>query len=210
HYYIKCKNKSVTADAINKQVWSIIDTICKNIHVIEELGSRIKLSASEPNKCQVEQLEAKEGLLNKNLEKQKGLYEIYAEDKINLGIYKERAELLRNEEKKIKSDIKAIQLSILESKNSINMTRATQDFLLRLKSIPKKEQSDYALKMFMRIIFKGIYVQNQEIVKVELNQPWKMCYEEGLKCLKTEKIGEKSPQKAKRSYVFFCVPSAVR
>ncbi len=209
-YYIKCSNKSVTADAINKQVWGIIDTICQNIHILEELGDRIKLSASEPEQCDVKQLEEKERLSSRNLEKQKGLYEVFSEDKINLGIYKERAELLRNEEKKLRNDIKAIQLNILDKRNSINLTKETQNFLLRLKSTRQNEQSDYAIKTFMRIIFKNIYVYDQEIVETELNQPWKMCYEEGLKWLKKEKTEQKQEKKAKRSYVSFCVPSAVR
>ena len=209
-YYTKCSNKSVTADAINKQVWEIIDTISRNLHVLEELGDVIKLSATEPEQYYIEQLEAKEKLLNRNLEKQKGLYEVFSEDKINLDIYKERAELLRNEEKKMKVDIKAIQLNILEKRNAVNLTAITQDFLLRLKNTLPNEQSDYMIKSFMRIIFKGIYIHNQEIVKVDINQPWKMCYEEGLKWLKQEKTEQKPEKKARRSYVSFCVPSDVK
>ncbi|MBU3958853.1 MAG: recombinase family protein [Candidatus Omnitrophica bacterium] len=211
--HIKCNNKSVTADAIGKQVWDIIDMIAKNLHVLEELGDVIKLNAAEPERCFVEQLEGKEILLNKNLEKQKGLYEVFSQDSINLEIYKERAELLRNEEKRLKQDLKAIQLMILDKSNSINLTNATQEFLLRLRSAPKGEQMDYLIKTFMRIIFKAVYIQNQEIVKVEINQPWKMCYEEGIKWLKTqetEPIQANPKEKARRSYVCFCVPSDVR
>jgi hypothetical protein len=40
---------------------------------------------------------------------------------------------------------------------------------------------DYIIETFMRIIFRGTYIQNKEIVKVEINEPWKMCYQEGLK-----------------------------
>jgi len=206
-YYTKCSNKSVTADAINKQVWDIIDTIAKNLHILEELGDAIKLSATEPEQCYIEQLEEKEKLIHRNLEKQKGLYEVYREDKINIDIYKEKAELLSNEEKKLKADIKAIQLKILEKRNAVNLTYATQDFLLRLRNTPPSEPSDYMIKSFMRIIFKGIYIYNQEIVKVDINQPWKMCYEEGLKWLKQAKTEPKPEKKARRSYVSFCVPS---
>jgi len=209
-YYIKCNNKSVTADAINKQVWEIIDVICQNIHVLEELGDRIKLSASEPEQCYIEQLEAKEKHLSRNIELQKGLFEVYREDKMNLDIYKERAELLRNEEKKLKSDIKSIQLKILDKRKSGDLTRDTQNFLLRLKNEPTQQQTDFAIKTFMRIIFKSIHIYNQEIVKVDINKPWKLCYEEGLKWLKEQKTEEKSPKKARRSYVFYCAPSAVR
>lgn len=209
-YYTKCSNKSVTADAINRQVWDIIDTISRNLHILEELGDAIKLSATEPEQCYVEQLEQEEKLLNRNLEKQKGLYEVYSEDKINLNLYKERAELLRNEEKKLKADIKAIQLNILEKRNAVNLINITQDFLLRLRNTPPNEQSDYMIKSFMRIIFKGIYIYNQEIVKVDINQPWKMCYEEGLKWLKQVKTEPRPEKKAKRSYVSFCAPSAAK
>lgn len=213
HYYIKCNNKSVTADAISKQIWEIIDIISKNLHILEELGDAIKLSATEPEECYLKQLEEKEKLLNRNLEKQKGLYEVYSQDKINLELYKERAELLRNEEKKLNTDIKTIQLNILEKRNAVNLTFETQGFLLRLKNTPANEHSDYIIKSFMRIIFKGIYIYNQEIVKVEINQPWKMCYEEGLKWLKSMETQQKTqiselPQH--RESVSFCVPSAVR
>ncbi|MBU4311122.1 MAG: recombinase family protein [Candidatus Omnitrophica bacterium] len=238
--YIKCENKSVTADAINKQVWDIIDTISKNLHVIEELGDMIKLSATEPEQHYIEELETKEKALSKNLEKQKALYEVFSEDKINIDIYKDRAELLRNEEKKLRQDVKAIQLKILEKRNSINLVKATQDFLLRLRSNPNSEQMDYLIKTFMRIIFKAIYIQNQEIVKVDINQPWKMCYDEALKKgldsrfrgndnigkegVKCQTKREMTPKKAKKSTeetepkakvprresVYFCVPSAVR
>jgi len=231
--YVKCKNKSVTADAINKQVWDIVDTISRNLHVIEELGDMIKLSATEPEQCYIEQLEETEKTLAKNLEKQKALYEVFSEDKINIDIYKDKAELLRNEEKKLRQDIKAIQLKILEKRNEVNLVKATQDFLLKLRSNPNTQQMDYLIKTFMRIIFRGIYIQNQEIVKVDINQPWKMCYDEALKCrhaeegVKCQKKSETTPKRAKiktsrgtetkpkakvprRESVYFCVPSDAR
>ncbi len=210
--YIKCNNKSVTADAINKQVWDIVEVIRKNLHVLEELGDMIRLNASEPERVYMEQLEEKEALLKKNVEKQRAIYELFSEDKINMGLYKERAELLSNEEKKLKQDIKAIHLKILDKRNSVNLVKATQDFLLRLRNTPENDnhQLDYLIKTFMRIVFKSITIQNQEIVKFELNEPWKACYEEGMKWLKTsEKTKEQAiPEaKARRSYVCFCVPS---
>jgi hypothetical protein len=173
----------------------------------------IKLNASEPEQMYVEQLEEKEALLHKNLEKQKGLYEVFASDSINLEIYKERAEILRNEEKKLRQDIKAVQLKILEKRNAVNLTKAAQDFLLKLRSNPSNVQMDYLVKTFMRIIFKSIHIQNQEIVKFDLNQPWKICYEEGMKWLKTSEITQIQAvpeEKQKRSYVCFCTPSAAR
>jgi len=71
------------------------------------LGDQIKLSATAPEQCFIDDLEGKEKLINKNMEKQKGLYEVFAEDKINLDLYKEKADFLRNEEKRLRTDIKA-------------------------------------------------------------------------------------------------------
>jgi hypothetical protein len=193
-------------------VWDIVEVIRKNLHVLEELGDMIRLNASEPERIYMEQLEEKEALLRKNVEKQKAIYELFSEDKINMGLYKERAELLSNEEKKLKQDIKAIHLKILDKRNSVNLVKATQDFLLRLRSTPESDnhQLDYLIKTFMRIVFKSITIQNQEIVKFELNEPWKTCYEEGMKWLKTSEkttIQAIPEAKARRSYVCFCAPS---
>lgn len=195
-YYLKCSNKAVTADAINRQIWDVVDMISQNVHVLEGLGDTIKLFADEPEGCSVAQLNDLEKRLQGNLETQRGLYEVFKEDKINLGIYKEKAGLLSGEEKKLKEDIKAVQLKILERKNSINVVQETQDFLLGLKACPENEQSDYSIKRFMRIVFKGIYIKNQEIVKLEINQPWKLCYEEGMKKWKMLEKQEQMQPKA--------------
>ena len=69
--------------------------------MLEELGDMIRLNASEPERVYVEQLEEKEALLKKNVEKQRAIYELFSEDKINMRLYKDRAELLSNEEKKL-------------------------------------------------------------------------------------------------------------
>ncbi len=190
--YLKCDNASVSADAIGKQVWDIVNVVCQNLHVLEEFGDMIKLNASQPEQIFLDELEGLTKLLNKNLEKQKGLYEVFAQDSINLEIYKDRAELLRNEEKKLKQDIKGVQLKILDKRNSINLTRATQDFLLHLRKAPDSEQMDFLIKTFMRIIFKSIYIQNQEIVTFELNEPWQTCYEEGIKWSNTSNIAQQT------------------
>jgi len=180
------------------------------LHVIEELSDVIKLTATEPEQKSIEDLEAKEKDLSKNLEKQKGLYEVFSEDKINIDIYKDRAELLRNEEKRFRQDVKSIQLKILEKRNSVNLVKATQDFLLCLRSNPNTEKMDYLVKTFMRIIFKGIYIQNTEIVKVDINEPWKMCYEEGLKWQKKSETTTKQANpkgNPVRESVYCCAPS---
>lgn len=192
--YIQCNNGSLTEEAVNRVVWDIIDVIFKNTHVIEELSDAIKLNASEPEQVYIDQLAVKETLIKKNLDKQKGLYELFSEDKINLELYKNKAESLRQEEKRLKQDIRDIQVNILNKRNSVNVIRAAEDFLLRLRSNASgSDHMNFLVKTFMRIIFRNIYVKDREIVTFELNEPWKTCYEEGTKWLKTSEI-EKIPQ----------------
>ena len=50
-----------------------------------------------------------------------------------------------------------------------------------MRKIQHNEQIDFLIKSFMRIVFKAIYIQNQEIVSFELNEPWQTFYDEGLK-----------------------------
>lgn len=209
-YYLECSNKAIQADDIDKQVWDIVDIISKNLHVLEEMEDTIKICVSEPEECYKEQLNEKEQAIQKNLEKQKGLCAVYKEDNINIDIYKEQAELLRNEEKKLRTDTKAIHLKILEKQNSINVIEETRDFLIRLKDTSHEEKCDYSIKAFMRIIFNSVYVENQEISKIELNQPWKLCYERGIKCQKPLKTIKKEQKTKRRKPQSFWLPTAVR
>ena len=84
----------------------------------------------------------------------------------------------------MKSVIKLLQLKILDKRNSVNIMQDTRDFLIQLnkKSDKEHEGMDFALKNFMRILFQGIYIRDQKIVKLDIHQPWKFCYEKGLEC----------------------------
>jgi len=54
------------------------------------------------------------------------------------------------------------------------------------RSFQTVEEMNETIITFMRIIFKSIHIQNQEIVKFELNEPWKTCYGEGVKSRHSE------------------------
>ena len=209
--HINCNNKSVTADEIEKQAWDIIDVIRKNVHVLEGLTDAIKLNASEPEKVYVDQLTEKEDLLKKNIDKQKGLYELFSEDKINLELYKDKADALRQEEKRLKQDIRDVQIKIIDRRNSMNIVRAVQDFLLRLRAEPADDEGrSFLMKTFMRIIFKEIKIQDREIVKFELNEPWKMCYEEGTKWMQMREIEQTPTETESENSVCFWLRTDVK
>lgn len=208
---VPCNNMGVTAESINDQVWSILEIISENLHVLEELEDLIKVQATEPTECYVEQLKEKEKQKSVNIEKQRLLFEVHSEDRINIEVYKEKADCLRVEEKRLKSDIKELQLKILEKQNSINVRKDTEDFLRRLNATHEgTDETDFTIKTFMRIIFRGVYIHNQEIVKVEINQPWKLCYEKGLECKMHMKNPQEFKKMAKESLSSIWRPTAVR
>jgi len=65
----------------------------------------------------------------------------------------------------------------------------TRDFLVQLNKEPNKkgEGMDFSIKNFMRVLFAGIYIRNQKVVRLDIHQPWKLCYEKGLECKKQRK-----------------------
>ena len=72
----------------------------------------------------------------------------------------------------------------------------TRDFLIQLNKESDKEHEgmDFAMKNFMRILFEGIYIRDQKIVRLDIRQPWKLCYEKGLEC----KRQKKAPQERQK------------
>lgn len=206
-FYLKCNNKAVSADVIDKQIWEVIDIISDNLHILEEMEDTIKISVSEPEECYREQLEEKDKALVKNLEDQKELYKIHKQGIMNFNIYKEEAEQLCEAEHKLKAEIKTMQMKILEKQNSINVIDATKDFMLRLKNTTRENNCDYSIKSFMRIIFRNVYVKDQKITKMEINQPWKLCYEKGIQCQKKTKKKQIIKKEKPQSY---CVPTAAK
>ena len=140
---------------------------------------------------------------------QKACYEVYKEDKINLELYKQEAEKLRAEEKELEVEIRHTQIKILEQQDSVDNTLRVHAFLSRLaNSADQKVLKDSDIKEFVRIVFKRIEVDDQKMVNFELNQPWRLCYEQGIKeCQeKQDKEARKEDQACqnRRSYVVFC------
>ncbi len=215
HVNRTCNNKGITAHALEKEVWVILDIIAKNVHVLENLKEAIQLAKSEPEEHYFSVLKEFELKLASNLEKQKGLYQVYKEDKINLELYKQEAEKLRAEEKKLEVDIRHTQIKILEQQDSVDNTLRVHAFLSRLNGLERDQVlKDSDIKEFVRIVFKRIEVDDQKMVNFQLNQPWKLCYEQGIKeCQeKQDKEVRKEGQECqnRRSYVVFCKHSAAR
>jgi site-specific DNA recombinase len=212
HVARHCRNKAVTANALEIQVWTILEVIAKNIRVVKNLKEAIVIAAAEPEEHYlhlVSQLDLKK---EKNLRSQKLLFEAHADDRISVEVFKEKAEELRIEEKKLKKEIQNTQHRLLENEQGVDNNLRTQRFLSRIRGLASaKEFTDYDIKEFVRVIFHRIDVEDQQIVSFELNQPWKYCYESGVReCQNPLPYKQIEKKKGQRSYVVFYAHSAVR
>jgi len=208
----KCRNRAVPLEYLEQQVWDILDAVVSNVWVLDNLKEAIQIAKSEPEEHYFNLVKELEAKLEKNLEKQKGLYEIYRSDSINLELYKIEAEKLRLEEKKLRTEIRHNQIKILENQNTADNTLLVHGFLSRVRNLTHaKEFSDHDIKELVRILFKRIEIDDQKIVHFELHQPWKLCYEKGIKtCQKKEKPSPKLPPRKAAPSAVYCAPSAVR
>lgn len=168
----KCHNKAVTANALEYEVWEILEVIASNIRVLENLEEAITVAAVEPEEHYLHVVKDIEAKLEKNLRNQKTLFEMNADDKINIEVYKEKAEELRGEEKRLRTEIHYNQLKLLDNQEGADNTLRAQRFLSKIKNLTDaKEFTDHDIKEFVRIIFRRIEIENQRIVSFDLNQP---------------------------------------
>lgn len=212
HVIRHCRNKAVTSNALEIQVWAILEVIAKSMHVVKNLKDAILIAAAEPEEHYFHLVAQIERAVEKNLRTQKLLFDAHADDNISPEIFKEKAEELRVEEKKFKKDIQCAQARLLTNDQGVDNRLRAQNFLCRIQDLTSaKEFTDQDVKEFVRIIFRRIDVENQRIVSFELNQPWKYCYETGLReCQNPLPYKELEKKEGQRSYVVFCSHSVVR
>jgi len=208
----ECDNKAVTANALEYQVWEILEVVANNIRVLENLEEAITMASIEPEEHYLRVVKDLEAKLAKNLRNQKTLFEMHADDKINVEVYKEKAEELRSEEKRLKTEIRYNQLKLLDNQEGADNALRAQGFLSKFRNLKDaREFTDHDIKEFVRIIFRRIEVEDQRIVSFDLNQPWKYCYERGVKeCQNLLKTNKMEKAEGKRSYVAFCSRTAGR
>jgi hypothetical protein len=102
HVIRHCHNRGVTANALEIQVWAILEALAQSLHVIKNLKDAIIVAAAEPEEHYlhlVSQINLKK---EKNLRSQKLLFKAHADDAISPEVFKEEAAGLRAEEKKLK------------------------------------------------------------------------------------------------------------
>ncbi len=212
HVIRHCRNRGVTANALEIQVWAILEALAQSLHVIKNLKDAIIVAAAEPEEHYLRLVSQINQKKEKNLRSQKLLFKAHADDAISPEVFKEEAAGLRAEEKKLKKELQDAHVRLADNESGVDKNLRARNFLVRIQGLASaKEFTDHDIKEFVRVIFSRIEVENQLIVSFELNQPWKYCYETGIKeCQNPLQITPKGKNPSRRSYVVFCEPSAVR
>lgn len=205
--YIKCTNGQIKADELHAKVFEILNVLAEQNPVKEEFEDLLRKTACEPNEHYAQELGEKEKHLARNLKKQSELFDLFKEDRINIEVYREKADELRREEAVLKKDIRDLQISLIDRQRGIDDRLRVQYFL---RSLQEKDHkwSEADKKEFVRIIFKKIVIKDGEIVSdlLEMNPPWNLLYEKRLQCQKKQL----SQKRKTESSQYVCTPSAAR
>ena len=93
----------------------------------------LQQAAKEPSEHYANEIELKKPLLDRNLKNQSELYDLYKEQRINVEVYREKADQLRQEEAGLKKDMKALQMAIIDRQRGIEDRLRVQNFLRDLQ-----------------------------------------------------------------------------
>ncbi len=185
--YITCHNRQVKAEDLEGPIFEILDIVAEQLPVKEEFADLLHQASKEPSEHYSNEFELKRQSLELNLKNQSELYDLYKEGRINIEIYRQKADELRQEETGLKKDMKALQMTIIDGQRGIEDRLRVQNFLQGLVE-RNHEWGDADKKEFMRIIFKKVVIKDGEIVSksLEIHEPWNFLYKKGLQCQTTQ------------------------
>jgi len=175
-YDIHCDNLYARADELEAVVYRIIQIISEQDIDDARLFNLVKnssLSYSEDSEKQMGEAKLK---LEENLLKQERLSKIYSEGLLAIEAYKKQIMPLREEEKELKSDIRKVELSLIERERNEEYLRMIKDVANHFETT--KEKMDIITKKgLLKILFKSIKIDSGRISSFELYEPYKSLFE---------------------------------
>jgi len=200
--FIRCKNKSVKADAIESQIAGILETLLKNDKLQTSRWmnmTNLDTSTIEIPKTEIERVKKE---LKDNLEKQSKLTDAYLENLISKDVFEQKIETLRSEEEELKKRIALYEIKAIEREQSKDYLDRVDEFISEYKP-DKKEIDSLTKKQILGLLFKNIKIADnpdKRIGTFEFFAPFNFFYfeeEKRKQCAPNLKINRKvlSPQK---------------
>jgi site-specific DNA recombinase len=174
-HYIRCDNKHIRAEDAENVVLAIFETILSDEITEARIKGLVDNNANnytEDIKHEIEKLKA---ALNANLDKQSKLSGIYSDGLLALEAYKDQILPLREDENRIRLEIKKNELSVIERERSKEYKKLIELVTGRFKDMDK-DMDIVSKKGLLQLVFKAIKVHNGKIIDFELFEPFESLY----------------------------------
>lgn len=209
-HHLPCSNPSVQADAIESQVYGVLELIARHPDVKSGRLNHILLKNAETADEQLQ--EVRQGLrvkLKSNLEKQGKLADAFAEGNLAKEVFRERAELLREEESSLRSKISAVEVELTERERSATYIQHLQVVMDSFEAAGGKI-TIWQKKDLLKAIFQRVVVTDEKITDCRLYYPFQKFYEE--MCAEIKRQQESQLQPTEETWQSACIvpPTAVK
>jgi len=180
---IECNNRNIVAASYDEFALEVLEKATAHKVVKEKRYTELRKVAGDPTDDIVNSFYSFSQALNDNREKQKKLTTIYLEGGIGSEIYKQTQQPLKDEEEKLKRQIRGLEMKLIEKE-------ASQEYNNLLTSVlnnpakPRSYLTIFEKKALLRLVFKKIVVKEGVITEVDLYEPFKtLLPKEDIACL---------------------------
>jgi len=180
---IECNNRNIIAASYDEFALGVLEKAAAHKVVKEKRYTELLKVAGDPSDEIIAAFYNARKALNDNHEKQKKLTAIYLDGGIGQEIYKGSQQPLKDEEDKLKRQIRALEMKLIEKE-------ASQEYNNLLTSVlnnPAKARTNLSIfekKALLRLVFKKIVVKEGVITEVDLYEPFKtLLPKEDIECL---------------------------
>jgi site-specific DNA recombinase len=169
---VNCKNLSFQAQFIESVVYEILERIVQHSKVKKGRAKNIlRHSDDHLNHNYLEEAKTLRGKLKENKDKQKQLWRSHSDGLMSYEVYKDESIIIRAEEQEINKVLAKLDMLMIKKERSDeyknNLRRIISQF-----GRSKDKMDLWNFKECLQMVFKGIFVTDKKIVKIDLYEPF--------------------------------------
>lgn len=176
-YGVKCGNSYAKADELEYAAYKILEFTFSNPDISESRLIGIVSSTADVHDEDLEQeIASLKAKLDGNLARQERLSSAYSEGLLGKEIFRKQILPLRDEEKAQRSELRKLELRLVERERSVEYQKLLCAVLAHIESF-KHENDLPAKKGLLKLVFKSILLDNGKVKDFELYKPFQALYE---------------------------------
>lgn len=171
-YKADCDNSSFQAEAIEPQIFKIIQTIVEHPKLQHDrIDGLFQYGDSLENRDLHGEAKVLKGQLKDNLAQQTQLWKKFSAGKLAEEVYDDQCLDMRLEERRIKSALAKLDMKMIEKERTENYRALLKKVVMQFKQT--KENIDLpTTKDFIQLIFKRVVIENKKIIDIEVYEPF--------------------------------------